>query len=82
MTPEDAELFKRKIVEGVNGPSLPPDVTLEKFFAFWMPVYGKEHWSPKTFEQNMSLLRNHILPELCHKEMYSLTTYEPNALTS
>jgi integrase len=72
---QDAKALKTKIEsEKVENSFVSPSTkTVRVFLDEWVKIYSKSNWAFKTYMGNMSLLKNHILPNIGDLEMQKVT---------
>ena len=73
-----AEERKKELEQQLRGNSFvePNRVTVEAFLREWLPIQsGKHGWAPKTYESELSLVENLILPYIGKEKLCRLSTY-------
>jgi len=63
---EEAVKFKKKIEYDKSRDCMlsPSAQTTEEFLLSWAELYGKSNWSYSMCTSSLSLIRNHIIPEI------------------
>ena len=80
-----AEAQERKITvekELLDGTFLVPDaMTVEEMLYKWIPIQSSKHkWAPKTYQSNLALIQNLIIPYIGEMQMQKLRPYHIEAL--
>ena len=71
------EIEKKKADDALLKPS---SETLTRFLYRWIDIYAKDKsWAPSTYEGNLSLMQNHIIPVLGGRRIQKLT---PEVITT
>lgn len=73
-----AEERKKELEQQLRGNSFvePNRITVEVFLREWLPIQsGKHGWTPKTYESELSLVKNLIEPYIGKEKLCRLSTY-------
>ena len=68
--------------ELLDGAFLVPDaMTVEEMLYKWIPIQSSKHkWAPKTYQSNLALIQNLIIPYIGEMQMQKLRPYHIEAL--
>ena len=68
--------------ELLDGTFLVPDaMTVEEMLYKWIPIQSSKHkWAPKTYQSNLALIQNLIIPSIGEMQMQKLRPYHIEAL--
>ena len=68
--------------ELLDGTFLVPDaMTVEEMLYKWIPIQSSKHkWAPKTYQSNLALIQNLIIPYIGEMQMQKLRPYHIEAL--
>ena len=68
---KEAEKFLREVEykRDQNKLITPKSRTVEDFFNEWVALYAKANWQGKTYDTNLGILKNHIIPVLGKMEL-------------
>ena len=60
---------------------IPSTVTVAEFLMDWLPKQCSKHkWAPKTYQSNLALIQNLIIPYIGEMQMQKLRPYHIEAL--
>ena len=68
---KDAEKFLREVEYKRDQNTLltPKNRTVEEFFNEWIGLYAKANWQGSTYDTNVGIIRNHVIPVLGNMEL-------------